>query len=491
MSEWLIETFEMDPGFARGIQFIIAVLVVLALIAVFVWVMRRISGARFSGSRNRQPRISIMDAAALDTRRRLILIRRDNVEHLLLVGGPSDVVVEQNIVRGMPVGAGYGRGTSAPQVAPVTTAAYPEPAPEFPSAAPPAPPAVPPAAPVAEPSAPAVAAPRQAPPLRRPAEPAAEPRPSAATPLRPRPGTTSPGPVRRTEPDLPGSERPAQPATSASSQPSAVDPSPASTISPLRRAGASVAAAGAAVASLTRDAVGRGAAGTGNAGSPAAPSSTDRPAARPNEPAVRRMVTPPSSGPAATARTAFFQPPEVKGETRGETKVEPKGSDDKPKSGPQAPTPTIEPAAPPSEAAPSPANGAARTPPPVRTEPRPSTPLSSQLEDSLLNALAEPAPTPSEPKLAPEVTAAPKPAAAEPRPAPAPQAPAAKEPDPGQAKAEEPKPEPEPAAASQEADPKPAEQKKPDQPVESPITIDAIEEEMAKLLNEISGNKSR
>ena len=46
-------------------------------------------------------------------------------------------------------------------------------------------------------------------------------------------------------------------------------------------------------------------------------------------------------------------------------------------------------------------------------------------------------------------------------------------------------------AASQEADPKPAEQKKPDQPVESPITIDAIEEEMAKLLNEISGNKSR
>src|SRR5262249_49192395 len=37
--------------------------------------------------------------ATIDSRRRLVLIRRDNVEHLLIIGGPSDVVVEQNIVR--------------------------------------------------------------------------------------------------------------------------------------------------------------------------------------------------------------------------------------------------------------------------------------------------------------------------------------------------------------------------------------------------------
>jgi flagellar protein FliO/FliZ len=35
----------------------------------------------------------------IDSRRRLVLIRRDNVEHLLIIGGPSDVVVEQNILR--------------------------------------------------------------------------------------------------------------------------------------------------------------------------------------------------------------------------------------------------------------------------------------------------------------------------------------------------------------------------------------------------------
>ena len=29
-----------------------------------------------------------------------MLIRRDNVEHLIMIGGPNDVVVETNIVRG-------------------------------------------------------------------------------------------------------------------------------------------------------------------------------------------------------------------------------------------------------------------------------------------------------------------------------------------------------------------------------------------------------
>ena len=35
----------------------------------------------------------------------LMLVRRDNVEHLLMIGGPTDVVIEQNIVRAVPVAA--------------------------------------------------------------------------------------------------------------------------------------------------------------------------------------------------------------------------------------------------------------------------------------------------------------------------------------------------------------------------------------------------
>src|ERR1700756_3056135 len=48
------------------------------------------------------PRLAVIDAAAVDGRRRLVLVRRDNVEHLLMIGGPTDIVVEPNIVRAMP-----------------------------------------------------------------------------------------------------------------------------------------------------------------------------------------------------------------------------------------------------------------------------------------------------------------------------------------------------------------------------------------------------
>jgi len=49
------------------------------------------------------PRLAVIDAAAVDGRRRLVLVRRDNIEHLLMIGGPTDIVVESNIVRAMPV----------------------------------------------------------------------------------------------------------------------------------------------------------------------------------------------------------------------------------------------------------------------------------------------------------------------------------------------------------------------------------------------------
>jgi len=81
-------------------RFFIAFLVVLALIGLTAWLVRRFGANRLgSASRGRQPRLAVIDAATVDGRRRLVLIRRDNVEHLLMIGGPSDLVVEPNIVR--------------------------------------------------------------------------------------------------------------------------------------------------------------------------------------------------------------------------------------------------------------------------------------------------------------------------------------------------------------------------------------------------------
>ncbi|MHB0768559.1 flagellar biosynthetic protein FliO [Bradyrhizobium sp. 5.13L] len=86
------------------ITFIVAFIVVLALIGVAAWLVRRFASSRIGANtqRGRMPRLAVIDAAAVDGRRRLVLVRRDNVEHLLMIGGPTDIVVEPNIVRAAP-----------------------------------------------------------------------------------------------------------------------------------------------------------------------------------------------------------------------------------------------------------------------------------------------------------------------------------------------------------------------------------------------------
>jgi flagellar protein FliO/FliZ len=80
-------------------KFLLAFIVVLAVLGIGGYLMRRLTGGTLSiaGPRGRQPRLAVIDAASVDGRRRLVLVRRDNVEHLLLIGGPTDIVVEPNI----------------------------------------------------------------------------------------------------------------------------------------------------------------------------------------------------------------------------------------------------------------------------------------------------------------------------------------------------------------------------------------------------------
>jgi hypothetical protein len=79
----------------------------------------------------------VLDTAPVDARRQLVIIRRDNVEHLLMIGGGSDLVIETNIVRASPANAGRdntGRTTSAldtPRTSPVYEgSSWPAPQPE-------------------------------------------------------------------------------------------------------------------------------------------------------------------------------------------------------------------------------------------------------------------------------------------------------------------------------------------------------------------------
>ncbi|HEX2727722.1 MAG TPA: hypothetical protein VHN20_18010, partial [Beijerinckiaceae bacterium] len=81
------------------VKYFIAFTVIFALLALMALVLRRLTGGRLAmpmneRGRSRQPRLGIVDVYDLDRQRQLILLRRDNVEHLLLIGGPNDVIVE-------------------------------------------------------------------------------------------------------------------------------------------------------------------------------------------------------------------------------------------------------------------------------------------------------------------------------------------------------------------------------------------------------------
>jgi flagellar protein FliO/FliZ len=88
------------------VKFVLAFLIVLGLIFAAFWAVRRFGAGRMGGgARGRQPRLSVTESIPLDNRRALLLVRRDNIEHLVMIGGTTDVVVEANIVRAGAVAA--------------------------------------------------------------------------------------------------------------------------------------------------------------------------------------------------------------------------------------------------------------------------------------------------------------------------------------------------------------------------------------------------
>lgn len=79
------------------LRFLLALAAVLALIVLGAAALRRFGFGGAVPRRGRIRRLSVVEIAAIDTKRRLVLVRRDSVEHLLLLGGPTDQVIETNI----------------------------------------------------------------------------------------------------------------------------------------------------------------------------------------------------------------------------------------------------------------------------------------------------------------------------------------------------------------------------------------------------------
>src|ERR1700730_4076766 len=74
---------------------IATILFVVALTALMVWAFRTFVTGQPSAHgflRPRDRRLGVVEAASVDARRKLILVRRDDVEHLIITGGPVDMV---------------------------------------------------------------------------------------------------------------------------------------------------------------------------------------------------------------------------------------------------------------------------------------------------------------------------------------------------------------------------------------------------------------
>ncbi|MGL5735197.1 MAG: hypothetical protein ACRCYS_10065, partial [Beijerinckiaceae bacterium] len=83
------------------VQYAVAFVTILILLLLLAYILRLVTRRRLGGTvpRGRAPRLGVVEVFDLDNQRRLILLRRDNVEHLVMIGGPTDVVVESAFVR--------------------------------------------------------------------------------------------------------------------------------------------------------------------------------------------------------------------------------------------------------------------------------------------------------------------------------------------------------------------------------------------------------
>lgn len=79
----------LNAAFALGI--------VLVLIVIGLWLLKLFTKAGERLGRGSDKRLQVIDSANVDGKRKVMIIRRDNVEHVIMTGGPQDLVIESGI----------------------------------------------------------------------------------------------------------------------------------------------------------------------------------------------------------------------------------------------------------------------------------------------------------------------------------------------------------------------------------------------------------
>ena len=235
---------------SRALQLLVGAVVLLIVLAVIYGFYRLVFAHRLrvpGAGRGRAPRLGVVDVFGLDGQRQIVIVRRDNIEHLLMIGGPNDLLIESQILRSSgngansrePAKASVAAGETALETPapPASPAPIPRPVAPAPRRSPlraetSAPPAA--AAPPPEPAAPVVApefrarpAPAPRPVMEIAPKPAAEP--TALAPPLPKPREPVPVAEPKSPPEIAPPRKPPTPAPTPT--PRAGLPAP---ITPLR-----------------------------------------------------------------------------------------------------------------------------------------------------------------------------------------------------------------------------------------------------------------
>jgi flagellar protein FliO/FliZ len=79
------------------LRFLFALAGIVALIVVLAFLARRFGLVRGLAGGGTARRLAVVEVTAVDAKRRLVLLRRDDTEHLVLLGPDSAIVVESGI----------------------------------------------------------------------------------------------------------------------------------------------------------------------------------------------------------------------------------------------------------------------------------------------------------------------------------------------------------------------------------------------------------
>ncbi len=78
-------------------EFLLVLMLIIGLILALSWGLKRLGVGTSNPGLLGQRRLGTVETSSIDARHRLILVRRDSVEHLVLVGPTSSLLIETGI----------------------------------------------------------------------------------------------------------------------------------------------------------------------------------------------------------------------------------------------------------------------------------------------------------------------------------------------------------------------------------------------------------